>query len=71
MLFSNKPLVQKTSDKNIQHPTATTGLDRKSTFYDRILAKEFKEYFQFEYPDEKTKETKQENNLVLKKKRIK
>ena len=71
MLFSNKPLVQKTSDKNIQHPTATTGLDRKSTFYDRILAKEFKEHFQFVYPDIENDEIKQDDNLVLRKKRIK
>ena len=56
---------------NRQHPTATTGLDRKSTFYDRILAKEFKKIFQFEYPEEENEELQQENNLVLRKKRIK
>ena len=56
---------------NRQHPTAKTGLDRKSTFYDRILAKEFKKNFQFEYPEEENEELQQENNLVLRKKRIK
>ena len=69
MEYQNKKNLRPTVNR--QHPTATTGLDRKSTFYDRILAKEFKEYFQFEYPDEKTKEIKQEKSLSLEKKRIK
>ena len=55
---------------NRQYPSATTGLDRPSTFYDRTLAKEFQKYFQFEYPDVETEETEQENNPILKKKRI-
>lgn len=70
MLFSNKPLVQKTSNSDIQHRPATTGLDRPSTFYDRTLAMELKEHFKF-IPNVDTEETKQENNLVLKKRRIK
>jgi len=34
---------------NIKHPQATTGLG-KSCFYDRVLCREFREKFIFDYP---------------------
>ena len=50
MLFNNKPLVQKSLDTDIKHRAAATGLDRKSVFYDKVLAQEFKKYFVFIRP---------------------
>ena len=51
---------------NRQHPKATV-VDRPSTFYDKIIANEFREKFKFDYPEV---DNEKENKHVLKKKRI-
>ena len=52
MIFQNKPLVQRSLNTDKKHREATTGLDRKSTFYDRTLSQEFKNHFKFIRPKE-------------------
>ena len=54
MIFPNEILVKKQSNNNIKHPTATTGLDRPSSFYDKTLAEGFKEYYSFDGTAKKT-----------------
>lgn len=59
MIFPNQILVSKPKDDisypNREHPPATTAF-RKSCFYDRVLAEEFKKHFHFVYPDEEGRE---------------
>ena len=54
MIFPNEILVKKQSSNNINHPPATTGLDRLSSFYDKALAEGFKEYYSFDGTTKKT-----------------
>lgn len=52
MIFPNEILVKKQSNDNINHPTATTGLDRPSSFYNKTLSDGFKKHFKFDHPSE-------------------
>ena len=62
MIFPNEILVKKQSSNNINHPPATTGLDRPSSFYNKTLAEGFKENFKFAYPS-----SKEEQKILIKK----
>ena len=71
MLFQNK--IQTKPRTNIQHRPATL-IDRPSTFYDRVVAQEFRKKFVFDYPskepikDEITDMDKKAKNTQLIKK---
>ena len=54
MIFPNEILVKKQSNDNINHPPATTGLDRPSSFYDKTLSEGFKAYYSFDGTTKKT-----------------
>lgn len=58
MIFPNEILVKKQSNDNINHPPATTGLDRPSSFYNKTLSDGFRKNFKFVSPESKYKEQK-------------